>query len=87
MKPIMIWRMASADGSIQGPPQPMFVCQELACLHQWARPPKAAPDCAHTIQRLIDVSIGDSCPMERYVCADCGTDVARRLSDPISTIE
>lgn len=84
VKPIMIWRMASADGSVQGPPQPMFACQELGCLHKWTRPPNAASDCTHTIQRLIDVSVGDSRPMGRYVCADCGTDVARRWSNPTS---
>ena len=65
----------------------MFACRESACLYKWARPPKAVQDCAHTIQRLIDVSVGDSRSIGRYVCADCGTDVARRLSDPISTIE
>ena len=61
----------------------MFACQDPACLHKWARPPKAEPHCAHSVQRLIDVSVGDSRLMGRYVCADCGMDVARRLTSGI----
>jgi hypothetical protein len=77
VKPVTIWRMASTNGSFQAPPQPMFACQELSCLHKWARPSDAATDCAHTVQRLIDLSLGDTGLIGRYFCAECATEIVR----------
>ena len=80
VKPIMMWRMPSGNGSVLIPPQPMFACQEPVCLHQWARP-SDAEDCEHTIQRLIDLSFEDNRPMGRYVCVACGTEIIRPYKD------
>ena len=73
VKPVTIWQMASADGTAQVPPQPMFACQEHSCMHKWARV------CEHTVQRLIDVSYSDTSkpPMGRYGCADCFAEIIR----------
>jgi len=77
-KPVTIWRMASANGSVQAPPQPMFACQEPTCLHKWARPSDTATDCTHTVQRLIDLALDGAGPtLGRYFCEACGTEIVR----------
>jgi hypothetical protein len=78
VKPVTIWRMASANGSVQAPPQPMFACQEPTCLHKWARPSDTATDCTHTVQRLIDLALDGAGPtLGRYFCEACGTEIVR----------
>ncbi len=77
VKPTTIWRMSSASGTVQTPPQPMFSCQEATYLHKWARLSDVAGACEHTVQRLIDMSLGDTGQMGRYACADCGEEIVR----------
>src|ERR1041385_1012716 len=80
VKPVMMWRMASADGTVQAPPQPMFACQDPSCLHKWARPTDTKA-CEHTVECLIDVSFSDGSLMGRYACAECGKESIRPYQD------
>jgi hypothetical protein len=82
VKPVTMWQMAAASKTVQAPPQSMYACQNPICLHKWARlsdaelfsepsQTKAATAelsraCAHTVQRLIDMSLGDTRRMGCY---------------------
>ena len=67
--------MSSASGTVQGTPAPIYACQEPLCLHKWTR--KSEEACEHTIQRLIDLSVGDTGQVGRYVCEACGAELVR----------
>ena len=91
VRAVMIWRVGPRPAYVTEPPVPMFACQELDCLHKWARSPAAevtrlqtkwkrdgALACAHRSQCLLDLSPGDTGPMMGvYYCVDCGKEFVR----------
>jgi hypothetical protein len=88
-----IWNLGPPPLYVTEPPTPIFACQEVSCLYQWARLPdgevtrlqtkwktQGNPACAHPNQRLIDLSLGDTGPvMALYYCADCGKESVRPI--------
>src|SRR4029079_8758747 len=72
VKPVTVWQVTSASLNVTAPPRPMFACQELFCLHKWARQPNVEAvrlqtkwknqgdqSCEHSTQRLINVAPAD----------------------------
>jgi hypothetical protein len=91
VKPVTVWHVASTGLNITAPPRPMFACQELFCLHKWARQPNVEAvrlqtkwknqgdqSCEHSTQRLINVAPADSGPARGlFYCEACGTEFVR----------
>ena|SRR4029079_3216795 len=91
VKPVTVWQVTSASLNVTAPPQPMFACQELFCLHKWARQPnvevvrlqttwkaQGGQSCEHSTRRLVDVAPADSGPARGlFYCEACGTEFVR----------